>query len=445
MDQGDFFISYCQRDRDWAEWIAWQLQEVGYRVFLQAWHIGPGRNWVRDMGQGMENCRHTIAVLSPEYLNSPYCRAEWQAAFEYDPEGNLRKLIPVRIAECTPTGMLRQVVHFDLIGIDDEDAAREELLRNVRSAWEKEGGLAPKKRPGFPPAQGTRTEPPEPDPAGTPGTPAAVTPDTGLTLPLPPTQRPITSRPTFPPEVAGWRRAARALRTALTRGWVVLPTLAAAIVIGIAFQVADGGPGGVLVGSLVAALAAAAPAFMLFPPTDRTATLVVGGACVVGALGGGGNRPRPSVGGHGRGAGRSGVFGRLHHRHAPTPPSATGRSGGPGPGCSHGAGRSEQIGRYPVALGDQAQESAALDQRRPARHGWYATISAVGAGCATGQVLTTGIRGTGIPVRRPSGGHVPRSLPRARPDVSVPRIEESPRCPIPGRGWDGVPSPSPPW
>ncbi|ORT93011.1 hypothetical protein UK99_19705, partial [Frankia casuarinae] len=42
MDQGDFFISYCQRDRDWAEWIAWQLQEVGYRVFLQAWHIGPG-------------------------------------------------------------------------------------------------------------------------------------------------------------------------------------------------------------------------------------------------------------------------------------------------------------------------------------------------------------------------------------------------------------------
>ncbi|ABD12352.1 Toll-Interleukin receptor [Frankia casuarinae] len=286
VDQGDFFISYCQRDRDWAEWIAWQLQEVGYRVFLQAWHIGPGRNWVRDMGQGMENCRHTIAVLSPEYLNSPYCRAEWQAAFEYDPEGNLRKLIPVRIAECTPTGMLRQVVHFDLIGIDDEDAAREELLRNVRSAWEKEGGLAPKKRPGFPPAQGTRTEPPEPDPAGTPGTPAAVTPDTGLTLPLPPTQRPITSRPTFPPEVAGWRRAARALRTALTRGWVVLPTLAAAIVIGIAFQVADGGPGGVLVGSLVAALAAAAPAFMLFPPTDRTATLVVGGACVVGALGG---------------------------------------------------------------------------------------------------------------------------------------------------------------
>ncbi len=45
-------------------------------------------------------------------------------------------------------------------------------------------------------------------------------------------------------------------------------------------------PGGVLVGSLAAALIAAVPTVMLFPPTDLTAMLVVGWACAVGAVGG---------------------------------------------------------------------------------------------------------------------------------------------------------------
>jgi hypothetical protein len=30
--QRDFFISYNQADRTWAEWIAWQLEHAGYSV-----------------------------------------------------------------------------------------------------------------------------------------------------------------------------------------------------------------------------------------------------------------------------------------------------------------------------------------------------------------------------------------------------------------------------
>ncbi|WP_076825314.1 toll/interleukin-1 receptor domain-containing protein [Frankia sp. R43] len=28
----DFFVSYAQPDRPWAEWIAWTLAEAGYRA-----------------------------------------------------------------------------------------------------------------------------------------------------------------------------------------------------------------------------------------------------------------------------------------------------------------------------------------------------------------------------------------------------------------------------
>lgn len=31
----DFFISYTQADRAWAEWIAWALEEDGHRVLIQ--------------------------------------------------------------------------------------------------------------------------------------------------------------------------------------------------------------------------------------------------------------------------------------------------------------------------------------------------------------------------------------------------------------------------
>ena len=34
-DRRDFFVSFNQADRAWANWIAWVLEEAGYSVFFQ--------------------------------------------------------------------------------------------------------------------------------------------------------------------------------------------------------------------------------------------------------------------------------------------------------------------------------------------------------------------------------------------------------------------------
>jgi TIR domain len=34
--QRDFFVSYTQADRAWAEWLAWELEAAGYTTVLQA-------------------------------------------------------------------------------------------------------------------------------------------------------------------------------------------------------------------------------------------------------------------------------------------------------------------------------------------------------------------------------------------------------------------------
>ncbi len=37
----DFFISYVDVDCQWAQWIAWQLEDAKYSVYLQEWDLRP--------------------------------------------------------------------------------------------------------------------------------------------------------------------------------------------------------------------------------------------------------------------------------------------------------------------------------------------------------------------------------------------------------------------
>src|SRR5215510_7353615 len=140
----DFFISYTGVDRPWAEWIAWQLEAAGYTTVLQAWDFRPGVNFVRAMQHAATESERTIAVLSPAYLQSGFTAAEWMAAFARDPTGTQGLLLPVRIQDCEPQGLLPQIVYIDLMGLDTE-AAREALLAGVRRQRAK-----PTREPGFP-------------------------------------------------------------------------------------------------------------------------------------------------------------------------------------------------------------------------------------------------------------------------------------------------------
>jgi hypothetical protein len=121
----DYFISYTSADKTWAEWIGWVLEEAGATVRLQAWDFAPGSNFVLEM-QRAASAHRTIAVLSPDYLTSRFAAPEWAAAFAQDLEGLSRRLVPVRVRDCALEGMLRTIVHIDLVGLD-EAAARKQL------------------------------------------------------------------------------------------------------------------------------------------------------------------------------------------------------------------------------------------------------------------------------------------------------------------------------
>jgi len=129
----DFFVSYAQPDKEWAEWVAWQLEEVPYRVLIQAWDMVPGSNWVHRMDQGVIGAAKTIIILSEHYLSSVYGKAEWLAAWMNDPLGEERKLLVFRVSDCERPGLLGSVVSEDLFGLTAE-MTRDRLLESVRKA-----------------------------------------------------------------------------------------------------------------------------------------------------------------------------------------------------------------------------------------------------------------------------------------------------------------------
>ncbi|MDJ0707627.1 MAG: toll/interleukin-1 receptor domain-containing protein [Leptolyngbyaceae cyanobacterium MO_188.B28] len=141
-----FFVSYNNADKAWAEWIAWTLEDAGHTTVIQAWDFQPGSNFVLKMQQVAAKTDKTIAVLSENYLNAEFAQPEWAAAFAEDAKSQDRKLIPIRVQDCQPSGLLKSIVYVDLIGLEEESARQ-----TISNALPER--LKPDSAPAFPKTQ----------------------------------------------------------------------------------------------------------------------------------------------------------------------------------------------------------------------------------------------------------------------------------------------------
>lgn len=146
----DFFVSYNKADRAWAEWIAWELEAASYTTVVQAWDFRAGSDFVLEMDKALKETARTLAVLSKEYLAAAFTQPEWAAALATDPTGEQCVLVPVRVRECTPEGLLRSRVYIDLLGLD-EGSARKALIAGI-----ERGRIKPSAQPPFPGDQRTK-------------------------------------------------------------------------------------------------------------------------------------------------------------------------------------------------------------------------------------------------------------------------------------------------
>ena len=177
----DFFISYTQADKAWAEWIAWVLEENGSRVFLAARDLRPGSDLRQAIGDAIDGSTRLIAVVSPDYLTSAWTQFELDAALAKDPDAQPRRLVPVVVRETQRTGLLVSVVGIDLFGLSERDAEARLLTLLERSTPASSTAVPGLAVPGLAvpgsaafPGQ-TRTGEPPPFP----GTPPSESPSVG--------------------------------------------------------------------------------------------------------------------------------------------------------------------------------------------------------------------------------------------------------------------------
>jgi hypothetical protein len=113
----DFFISYSTSDEPMAREVVEVVESAGRSTFAQFKDFLTGNNFVREMQRGLTNSGRLIALYSPNYVASSHCRAEWAAAYNLDPSGEKRKIIPFKIAPVDLDPLARQIIFKDLIGL----------------------------------------------------------------------------------------------------------------------------------------------------------------------------------------------------------------------------------------------------------------------------------------------------------------------------------------
>ncbi|MGY1764598.1 TIR domain-containing protein, partial [Geodermatophilus sp. SYSU D00779] len=151
--QTDFFISHAGRDTAWAEWLAWQLQEAGYRVELGVWDWAPGEDFVTRMQQALQRADRLLAVCTEVYFTSTYGSAELRAAFA-EQAGAEGRIVPVLVEPVTLPPLYAPLIHLDLTGLDETAAAARLLARlaggrPTASPPFPRAGPAPTDKPGF--------------------------------------------------------------------------------------------------------------------------------------------------------------------------------------------------------------------------------------------------------------------------------------------------------
>ena len=129
----DFFVSRAgahPADVAMAAKVGQIIEAEGHRVVLQQWDFA-NRNFMERMDAALASGARVVAILTPQYLASDYCAAEWMHALHGDPLNRKGRLIVLRAAECEPKGLLRTIAYWDLVPVRDHDDLLSDIVKSA--------------------------------------------------------------------------------------------------------------------------------------------------------------------------------------------------------------------------------------------------------------------------------------------------------------------------
>jgi hypothetical protein len=118
-DVYDVFISYrrARRDKRFALQLLRDLEHLGYRVALDERDFDGSASFLEEMERCVRNSRFTLAVVSPQYLQSGHCQEEAILCKVLDMGERKRRLVPLLIQKVEMPAWM-----FGIVGIDFTNA-----------------------------------------------------------------------------------------------------------------------------------------------------------------------------------------------------------------------------------------------------------------------------------------------------------------------------------
>ena len=115
----DVFISYrrARRDKRFALQLLRHLDSLGYRVALDERDFDASASFLEEMERCVRNSRFTVAVVSPQYLQSGHCQEEAILCKVLDMGERKRRLVPLVIQKVEMPAWM-----FGIVGIDFTNA-----------------------------------------------------------------------------------------------------------------------------------------------------------------------------------------------------------------------------------------------------------------------------------------------------------------------------------
>lgn len=139
MDNNYIFLSYRSLDIEFGLKIVNDLKANGIRMWMDKLEIRPSDDWVNALSKGVDGCTAMLALITPDYLKSPYCIRELHRAYRLN-----RIIFPVLLQPINPEDLpleLERTQSLDFIKWKDEKHYQSQLVNLVYAIKSRFGDL----------------------------------------------------------------------------------------------------------------------------------------------------------------------------------------------------------------------------------------------------------------------------------------------------------------
>ncbi len=110
----DVFVSYASADRQWVQdELVPALKNAGLRVCIDTDDFLIGLPIVNNIERAVTSSRYTLIVMTANWVASSWSDFEAQLTATQDPNGKLRRLIPIMLTACDPPLRITHLTYAD--------------------------------------------------------------------------------------------------------------------------------------------------------------------------------------------------------------------------------------------------------------------------------------------------------------------------------------------